>query len=158
MATDAPLSVCLAYATVAATRRRPTHAGPPASQATGAVSCDAPPPCPQLRGGFFCDEPGLGKTVTALSLIMKTLGTVPAAPPGAQVTWTTDAQVGGGQLGGMGGGGAQALQLSAHPASPSTLPPGRCIEWRLGRCLAASYTSATRQLLPRSILGSRQLR
>lgn len=32
------------------------------------------------RGGLFCDEPGLGKTITALALVLKTLGTQPAAP------------------------------------------------------------------------------
>eukprot|EP00271_Cylindrocystis_brebissonii_P019423 TRINITY_DN5891_c0_g2_i1.p1 TRINITY_DN5891_c0_g2~~TRINITY_DN5891_c0_g2_i1.p1 ORF type:complete len:1826 (+),score=364.90 TRINITY_DN5891_c0_g2_i1:281-5479(+) len=34
-----------------------------------------------FRGGFFCDEPGLGKTITALALILKTQGCL-AAPPG----------------------------------------------------------------------------
>jgi hypothetical protein len=27
-----------------------------------------------VQGGFFCDEPGLGKTVTCLALVLKTLG------------------------------------------------------------------------------------
>jgi len=30
-----------------------------------------------VRGGFLCDEPGLGKTVTALALILKTAGRLP---------------------------------------------------------------------------------
>ncbi|CDF34279.1 unnamed protein product [Chondrus crispus] len=40
---------------------------------------------PQLeapRGGLFCDEPGLGKTITALSLVLKTLGQMPRPPDG----------------------------------------------------------------------------
>ncbi|XP_027341642.1 F-box protein At3g54460 isoform X2 [Abrus precatorius] len=40
-----------------------------------------------FRGGMFCDEPGLGKTVTALSLIVKTQGTLADPPDGAQVVW-----------------------------------------------------------------------
>ena len=35
-----------------------------------------------IRGGLFCDEPGLGKTITALSLILKTKGMSPAVPKG----------------------------------------------------------------------------
>jgi hypothetical protein len=31
-----------------------------------------------VQGGFFCDEPGLGKTVTCLSLVLKTLGQRPS--------------------------------------------------------------------------------
>lgn len=34
------------------------------------------------RGGLFCDEPGLGKTITALSLVLKTLGQNPRPPEG----------------------------------------------------------------------------
>lgn len=38
-------------------------------------------------GGMFCDEPGLGKTVTALSLILKTHGTLADPPQGVDVRW-----------------------------------------------------------------------
>lgn len=40
-----------------------------------------------FRGGMFCDEPGLGKTITALSLILKTLGTLADPPDGVDVIW-----------------------------------------------------------------------
>lgn len=40
-----------------------------------------------FRGGMFCDEPGLGKTITALSLILKTQGTMAEPPNGAHVIW-----------------------------------------------------------------------
>ncbi|XP_059649264.1 F-box protein At3g54460 isoform X2 [Cornus florida] len=40
-----------------------------------------------FRGGMFCDEPGLGKTITALSLILKTQGTLADPPDGVQVIW-----------------------------------------------------------------------
>lgn len=43
---------------------------------------------PQLeppRGGLFCDEPGLGKTITALSLVLKTLGQMPRPPDGREM-------------------------------------------------------------------------
>ncbi|KAK4536086.1 hypothetical protein CDCA_CDCA07G2111 [Cyanidium caldarium] len=40
------------------------------------------------RGGLFCDEPGLGKTVTALALILVTKDTLPAWPvPAEQVCY-----------------------------------------------------------------------
>ncbi|KAA8537325.1 hypothetical protein F0562_026988 [Nyssa sinensis] len=38
-------------------------------------------------GGMFCDEPGLGKTITALSLILKTQGTLADPPDCVQITW-----------------------------------------------------------------------
>lgn len=41
-------------------------------------------------GGMFCDEPGLGKTITALSLILKTQGTLAKPPDGAKVVWCRD--------------------------------------------------------------------
>lgn len=34
------------------------------------------------QGGLFCDEPGLGKTITALSLVLKTAGRKPKIPHG----------------------------------------------------------------------------
>nr|XP_043610124.1 F-box protein At3g54460 [Erigeron canadensis] len=40
-----------------------------------------------FRGGMFCDEPGLGKTITSLSLILKTLGTLADPPEGVEVIW-----------------------------------------------------------------------
>ncbi|PKA52435.1 F-box protein [Apostasia shenzhenica] len=46
----------------------------------------APTDC-DFRGGMFCDEPGLGKTVTALSLILKTHGILADPPDGAEVKW-----------------------------------------------------------------------
>ncbi|KAJ0101488.1 hypothetical protein Patl1_05383 [Pistacia atlantica] len=42
-----------------------------------------------FRGGMFCDEPGLGKTITALSLILKTQGTLADPPDGVQIIWCT---------------------------------------------------------------------
>lgn len=36
-------------------------------------------------GGLFCDEPGLGKTVTAIALILKTMGRFARPPSGKQV-------------------------------------------------------------------------
>ncbi|KAL3537685.1 hypothetical protein ACH5RR_001051 [Cinchona calisaya] len=40
-----------------------------------------------FHGGMFCDEPGLGKTITALSLMLKTQGTMADPPDGAEVIW-----------------------------------------------------------------------
>jgi SNF2 family DNA or RNA helicase len=36
---------------------------------------------PDCRGGLFCDEPGLGKTITALAVILRTLGQQAQPPP-----------------------------------------------------------------------------
>ncbi|GFQ04949.1 F-box protein at3g54460 [Phtheirospermum japonicum] len=40
-----------------------------------------------FRGGMFCDEPGLGKTITALSLILKTQASLGEPPDTVQVIW-----------------------------------------------------------------------
>lgn len=45
------------------------------------------PTIKDFRGGMFCDEPGLGKTITALSLILKTQGTLADPPEGVEVIW-----------------------------------------------------------------------
>ena len=37
------------------------------------------------RGGILSDEPGMGKTVTALALVLKTLGRMPDPPPGMRL-------------------------------------------------------------------------
>ncbi|GAX78477.1 hypothetical protein CEUSTIGMA_g5916.t1 [Chlamydomonas eustigma] len=60
--------------------------------ASGEVLIDPPQPLKVTRGGFFCDEPGLGKTITALSLILKTKDCLPKPSEGIPVEWTTDAR------------------------------------------------------------------
>lgn len=54
---------------------------------SGEVSLGADPIVPDFKGGMFCDEPGLGKTVTTLSLILKTQGKLVDSPEGVQVKW-----------------------------------------------------------------------
>ncbi|GLJ49570.1 hypothetical protein SUGI_1051320 [Cryptomeria japonica] len=54
---------------------------------SGEVSPGMAPTVTGFRGGMFCDEPGLGKTVTALSLVLKTQGTLADPPEGMQVKW-----------------------------------------------------------------------
>lgn len=54
---------------------------------SGELSPETPAEVHDFRGGLFCDEPGLGKTVTALSLILKTQGASADPPPGTQVFW-----------------------------------------------------------------------
>ncbi|KAF5742450.1 hypothetical protein HS088_TW09G00498 [Tripterygium wilfordii] len=56
---------------------------------SGDVVPDAAPTIRDFRGGMFCDEPGLGKTITALSLILKTQGMMADPPKGVQVIWCT---------------------------------------------------------------------
>lgn len=56
---------------------------------TGEIVTGMPPLIRDFRGGMFCDEPGLGKTITALSLILKTQGTWADPPDGVQVIWCT---------------------------------------------------------------------
>lgn len=43
----------------------------------GMVSAETPTPCPPVRGGMLCDEPGLGKTITVLALLLRTRGLLP---------------------------------------------------------------------------------
>ncbi|KAI4370465.1 hypothetical protein MLD38_018818 [Melastoma candidum] len=54
---------------------------------SGEVRAGTCPTVNDFSGGMFCDEPGLGKTVTALSLILKTQGTLPNPPDGHRVIW-----------------------------------------------------------------------
>lgn len=56
---------------------------------SGDITTEAAPMVKDFRGGMFCDEPGLGKTITALSLILKTLGTMADPPEGLPVIWCT---------------------------------------------------------------------
>ncbi|KAH8512540.1 hypothetical protein Peur_056547 [Populus x canadensis] len=59
------------------------------STVSGEIITGVAPTVRDFRGGMFCDEPGLGKTITALSLILKTRGTVADPPDGVQITWCT---------------------------------------------------------------------
>ncbi|CAL4952670.1 unnamed protein product [Urochloa decumbens] len=54
---------------------------------SGEVFTGNAPTINDFRGGMFCDEPGLGKTVTTLSLILKTHGTLAYPPQGVDVSW-----------------------------------------------------------------------
>lgn len=54
---------------------------------SGELSPEAPSEVQDFQGGLFCDEPGLGKTVTALSLILKTQGASANPPPGTEIYW-----------------------------------------------------------------------
>ncbi|KFK34687.1 hypothetical protein AALP_AA5G178200 [Arabis alpina] len=56
---------------------------------TSDIITEAAPMVNDFRGGMFCDEPGLGKTITALSLILKTQGTMADPPEGLPVIWCT---------------------------------------------------------------------
>lgn len=51
----------------------------------GAVGRDAPEGVDDCRSGWCCDEPGLGKTVTSIALILSTLGQQAGLPPGSNV-------------------------------------------------------------------------
>ncbi|ONM34474.1 F-box protein [Zea mays] len=51
------------------------------------ISTGDAPTINDFCGGLFCDEPGLGKTVTTLSLILKTHGTMAYPPQGVDVSW-----------------------------------------------------------------------
>jgi hypothetical protein len=54
---------------------------------SGEIFTGGAPTVNDFCGGMFCDEPGLGKTVTALSLILKTQGTLAYPPQGVDVRW-----------------------------------------------------------------------
>ncbi|KAF8062721.1 hypothetical protein HT031_004051 [Scenedesmus sp. PABB004] len=107
--------------------RRVTGSGVPftLNQVTGELSVEPPPAVRDVCGGFFCDEPGLGKTVTALSLILKTQGLTPHPPPGAAPRWL--AAPDGRRVGfyeppaAPGGGGGGALRRSASGSGSGSL-------------------------------------
>jgi len=61
--------------------------------ATGETQTTPPQQLYDFRGGFFCDEPGLGKTITILSLILRTKGVLPDTPDGVQMTWFESPEV-----------------------------------------------------------------
>ena len=63
------------------TGRPPLHA----DAASGVVRRAPPPPVRGARGGLFCDEPGLGKTITMLALMLRTRGATGTPPAGARV-------------------------------------------------------------------------
>lgn len=54
---------------------------------SGEIVTGSFPKIRDFQGGMFCDEPGLGKTITALSVILKTQGTMAVPPDGVQVFW-----------------------------------------------------------------------
>ncbi|KAL8260186.1 hypothetical protein R6Q59_028139 [Mikania micrantha] len=57
------------------------------STISGQILTGTVPMIQDFRGGMFCDEPGLGKTITALSLILKTLRTLADPPQGVEIIW-----------------------------------------------------------------------
>ncbi|KAI9084729.1 hypothetical protein K1719_033373 [Acacia pycnantha] len=55
---------------------------------SGEIVIGEAPTIKDFGGGMFCDEPGLGKTITNLSLILKDARCILADPPdGASVVW-----------------------------------------------------------------------
>jgi len=44
-------------------------------------------PIQDIRGGILADEPGLGKTATILSLVMRTRGVISTPPDNCRVQW-----------------------------------------------------------------------
>lgn len=62
-------------------RRDGRETGPPGvlwvNAVDGMVWSGAPSRCRAVRGGMLCDEPGLGKTITVLALLLKTRGLFP---------------------------------------------------------------------------------
>uniref|UniRef100_A0ACD5WMQ2 Uncharacterized protein n=1 Tax=Avena sativa TaxID=4498 RepID=A0ACD5WMQ2_AVESA len=54
---------------------------------SGEIFTGIAPTINDFGGGMFCDEPGLGKTVTALSLILKTQGMLAEPPKGVDIKW-----------------------------------------------------------------------
>jgi hypothetical protein len=75
----------IAHPTLRALPAPPSNTSLLADCAAGRVAGGEVPELHDVRGGFCCDEPGLGKTVTSIALILKTLGLVAAPPPGTVV-------------------------------------------------------------------------
>jgi hypothetical protein len=130
--------------------RQPHPANPPPHQhQQRRVLGPTPQPHPALPPGGLPSQ-GLGKTVTALSLVLKTLGQLPSPPPGATVQWlsnrsgrkvgfyTTPCRGGGGggtaadaagaalDSPGGGGGGAGLALGGAGRRRPVRVPAAKC--------------------------------
>ncbi|KZV18912.1 F-box protein [Dorcoceras hygrometricum] len=58
------------------------------NKVSGEIVSGVVPTIKDFHGGMFCDEPGLGKTITSLSLILKSQGTLAEPPNGVQVIWS----------------------------------------------------------------------
>ncbi|XP_073064927.1 F-box protein At3g54460-like [Primulina eburnea] len=58
------------------------------NKVSGEIVSGVVPTIKDFHGGMFCDEPGLGKTITSLSLILKTQGTWAEPPNGVEVIWS----------------------------------------------------------------------
>jgi len=85
--------------------------------ADGDASALPPPALLDVRGGIYADEPGLGKTISALALILRdgASGALPAPPAGALgLELCTDSRC-------ANGGGGGALLLAPPGLSPSIL-------------------------------------
>ena len=131
----------------------PRHHPPPlwACLVTGALAPDPPPHAAGARGGLLCDEPGLGKTITALALILRTRGAVPRPPAGAAVArsacgrgWTYEEAVDEGEEGGRGGGQAAAGGPALAPPSSVTRRPGAPPRRRAALAAAAAGPAGRR--------------
>jgi len=57
------------------------------SQALGSIVLKEREPIQDIRGGILADEPGLGKTATILSLVMRTRGVISTPPDSCRVQW-----------------------------------------------------------------------
>ncbi|CAN1316314.1 F-box protein At3g54460 [Linum perenne] len=82
---------------------------------SGEIVLGEAPSVRDFRGGMFCDEPGLGKTITALSLILKTKGKLADPPNGVQVMWCTH----------HGDQRCGYYELNGGHFSPVSTPPGK---------------------------------
>ena len=67
----------------------------------------------ESHGGLFCDPPGLGKTITALGLVMRTRGRRPASAVGAQGSGTLEEDQSGARYWRLDAG--QVLQCAVSP-------------------------------------------
>lgn len=65
----------------------------------GMVREQAPAPSLEVRGGMLCDEPGLGKTITVLALLLRTRGLLPGEDSAAMEARTCAIVAGRGGLG-----------------------------------------------------------
>ncbi len=116
----------------------------------GALSSTAPPRFADAAGGLLCDEPGLGKTVTALALVLARRGARASPPPGFRARRCAETggwyYAGAPRLAGAAHGDEDAPRTSATPGVGG--PDARTLSRGSGPSASARRSKRSRSSTP----------